>query len=156
MGRTPPNCIALDYGRRRVGVAGCVKGVSVAFGITTLIIRDLDDLCKQLDPILKERSIEEIILGFPLTLKDTPGTLKEEVLTLFDQLTDRGFVVRLVDEALSSKKAAGLLRKRKRKSQKEDFDRASAALILQEFLDGKLPPLSIEEISKYRTEANKS
>lgn len=149
------NLIALDYGRRRVGVAGCRAEVPIAFGITTLTVRGLDDLITQLRPILSERAAREIVLGFPLTLGDKPGVLKQEILQLANRFLSEGLVVHLVDEALSSRRAAGILRQRGRRAQKGDCDRASAALILQEFLDGRLPPLSPEEISRMQAEKSR-
>lgn len=142
------NLIALDYGRKRVGVAGCSSDVSVAFGITTLTIDSLRDLLIQLRPILESRQPSEILLGFPMTLNDTPGTLAGEILSLFGLLKDEGYTVHLVDEALSSSRAADLLRQRGKRARKEDHDRAAAAILLQEYLDGKLSPLSEVEISR--------
>jgi len=142
------NLIALDYGRRRVGVAGCGGEVSLAFGITTLTIRGLKDLLAQLNPILKERHCREILIGFPLTLGNKPGPLAPEILSLARQLEAEGLTVHLVDEALSSRRAAGILRQRGKRARKGDCDRTSAALLLQEYLDGLLPPISCAEISR--------
>jgi putative Holliday junction resolvase len=142
-----PDIIALDYGRRRVGVAGCKSGVSIAFGITTLEIKDIRELVDKLQPILEQRTVEEIVMGFPMTLEDKPGTLKLEILKVRELLRERGYKVHLVDEALSSRQAAELLQKRARRAQKQDVDRTAAALILQEYLDGHLPPLSEAEIN---------
>ncbi len=136
----------MDYGRRRVGVAGSSSGLNLVFGITTLTITGMADLLRQLEPILQERAVKEIILGFPLTLGNKPGTLTSEVLSLAQALIDRGLVVHLVDEALSSKLAEGVLRQRPGRSRKEDRDRAAAAWLLQEYLAGTLPPLSAAEI----------
>lgn len=144
------NLVALDYGRRRVGVAGCRSDVPIAFGLTTLTIKDPDDLISQLEPILRERSAKEIIVGFPLTLADKPGTLIPEILALTSRLQGRGWQVHLVDEALSSRRADEILQERGRRARKGDRDRASAALILQEFLDGRLPPISEEEIRRWQ------
>jgi len=135
------NLIALDYGRRRVGVAGCSGDVPIAFGITTLEINGLEDLPGKLKPILTERDVKEIIIGFPLTLGDRLGDLSGEILKLRRLLQAEGLSVRLVDEALSSRKANDLLHQRRRRIKKPDRDRTSAALILQEYLDGHLPPL---------------
>ena len=147
MNRSHGNLIALDYGRRRVGVAGCTGDVAIAFGITTLIIDSINHLIIQLEPILTERGVRDLIIGFPLTLGDKPGTLKDDILALREQLIKRGYSVRLVDEALSSRRAAELLKERGRRSDKEDFDRAAAALMLQQYLDGELPPLTEKELA---------
>ena len=148
MDKAAKGIIAIDYGRKRVGIAGCQAEISIAFGITTLVIQGLNDLLKQLEPILEERSVSEIVIGFPITLGDKPGTLKDDVLKFRERLTDEGYIVHLVDEALSSVKAAGKLQQRGRRAKKGDFDRTAAAIILQEYLDGYLPPLSEEEINQ--------
>lgn len=139
--------IALDYGRRRVGVAGCKGDHRIAFGITTLQIRDSNDLIAQLLPLLRERSVTEVVIGFPVTLGDKPGTLSKEVLALAGKLKTHGYHVHLVDEALSSLRASEMLRQRGKRTRKEDIDRSSAALILQEYLDGTLPPLDLRDFT---------
>jgi putative Holliday junction resolvase len=138
--------IALDYGQRRVGVAGCTGDLAIAFGITTLIIDNLNQLIGQLEPIFEGRQVREVVIGFPMTLGDRPGTLKDDILALRQQLLQRGYAVYLVDEALSSRQAGELLRERGRRSDKEDIDRTAAALILQQYLDGELPPLGEEDL----------
>lgn len=138
--------MALDYGRRRVGVAASEAGLDIAFGLTTLLIRGLNDLLAQLEPILAERQPGEIVIGLPLGLEGKPGPVTVDILNLARRLEQRGFPVVLVDEALSSRKAGELLRQRKKRSQKQDVDRTSAALFLQEYLDGLLPPLTADEI----------
>jgi putative Holliday junction resolvase len=143
--------LALDYGRRRVGVAAAEAGISIAFGVTTLLIRSLNDLAGQLEPILKQRQPRTIILGFPLGLEGRPGPVAGEILTLARRLQNNGWAVALVDEALSSRKAGHLLRSRGRRSSKEAVDRSAAAVLLQEYLDGQLVPLTEAEIQDLST-----
>lgn len=145
--------IALDYGRRRVGVAACSEAVPIAFGVATLLIDSSDDLISQLRGILAERKVTDVVIGVPISLGDHPGILLSEILDLKNRLESEGLAVHLVDEALSSCKADELLRRRGGKKYKEDRDRAAAALILQEYLDGFLPPLSEEELVKARRKA---
>jgi putative Holliday junction resolvase len=140
--------LALDYGRRRVGVAGAAPDLPIAFGLTTLVIRDLDDLMAQLEPILAQREADTVVVGFPLSLAGYAGPVAGDVLELARRLEARGLTVCLVDEALSSRRAGDMLRQRKKRGRKEDLDRASAALLLQEYLDGDLPPLTPEEIAR--------
>ncbi|TKJ40693.1 Holliday junction resolvase RuvX [candidate division LCP-89 bacterium B3_LCP] len=147
-GNAQPGIIALDYGRRRVGVAGTQKGLSIAFGITTLYIESITNLIDQLNPILVERSCSEVVLGFPITLGDKPGTIKADILELASRLRSRGLTVHLVDEALTSQHATDKLKQRGKRAAKGDTDRASAALLLQEFLDGYLPPLGDVDIGE--------
>ncbi|MFH1862227.1 MAG: Holliday junction resolvase RuvX [bacterium] len=138
--------LGVDYGRRRVGVAACPEAVSIAFGVTTLVIRDRSDLLDKLLEIIAERSVREVILGVPITLSGKPGTLAAEILELAEELKARGIPVRLVDEALSSRQAAELLRQRGKPIAKADTDRASATLLLQEYLDGHLPEIPAAEL----------
>lgn len=63
-GRTGRNLMALDYGRRRVGLAGSGADTSIAFGIETLQISGIEDLLEQLQPILKERKTDEILSAY--------------------------------------------------------------------------------------------
>jgi putative Holliday junction resolvase len=145
----PFNLLAIDYGKRRVGLAVCSAGSTIAFGLTTLTIKGFNDLIAQLKPILVERQVQRIIIGFPLTLSDRAGTIIGDIVYLKQRLQKDGYPVELVDEALSSRRATQLLNLRGKQSSKTDLDRTAAALILQEYLDGSLPPLSEQEIEQY-------
>jgi putative Holliday junction resolvase len=142
------NYLALDYGRRRVGVAAAEAGISIAFGVTTLLIHNLKDLLSQLEPILQQRQPQTIILGFPLGLEERPGPVAGDILSLRRDLQKAGWAVMLVDEALSSHTAASLLRNRGKRSPKEAVDRSAAAVLLQDYLDGRLSPLPEIEIQQ--------
>jgi putative Holliday junction resolvase len=144
--------IAVDYGRRRVGVAGCNDEVAIAFGLDTLQQDENQDLAECLAEIMIQRGVKDLVLGLPITLGDRPGDLCAEILTLADRLSQRGYKVHLVDEALSSRKAQAMLRQRGKRHRKEDRDRASAALLLQEYLDGQLPEIGAPWLEKIRLE----
>ncbi|MCX6639224.1 MAG: Holliday junction resolvase RuvX [bacterium] len=148
----PLNLLAIDYGKRRVGLAVCSAGSTIAFGLTTLTIKGFNDLIAQLKPILDERQVQRVVVGIPLTLSDRPGTIIGDIVYLKQRLQNDGYPVELVDEALSSRRAMNLLNLRGRQSSKTDLDRTAAALILQEYLDGSLPPLSEQEIERYRSD----
>jgi putative Holliday junction resolvase len=142
--------IAIDYGRRRIGVAGCHEDVPIAFGLDTLILDNLDEIPARIGNLLAERESNEVVLGLPISLGDRPGELCGEIIALAEALQTRGFVVHLVDEALSSRRAADVLRQRGKRPRKEDHDRVSAALLLQEYLDGRLPEFSREQIENMK------
>ena len=144
--------IAIDYGRRRVGVAASQDEISIAFGLDTLIIDHPNEILSGILSILAERDSREVVLGLPISLGDRPGELCGEIMALAEALQARGVIVHLVDEALSSKTAGALLRQRGRRQSKEDRDRAAAALLLQEYLDGKLPEFGREQIEKIKQE----
>jgi putative transcription antitermination factor YqgF len=132
-------------------VAASETGISIAFGLTTLAIRGLNDLLQQLEPIMAERRPGAVVIGVPLGLEGKPGPVTSDILALARRLEQKGLAVILVDEALSSRKAGEVLRQRGKRSQKEDVDRASAAILLQEYLDGLLPPLTEEDLQKCLT-----
>ena len=144
--------IAIDYGRRRVGVAVSQDEIGIAFGLDTLILDHPHEILPGILNILTERGSREVVLGLPISLGDRPGELCGEIIVLAEALQGRGIVVHLVDEALSSKTAGVMLRQRGRRPSKEDRDRASAAFLLQEYLDGRLPEFSREHIEKIKHE----
>jgi len=151
--------VALDYGRRRVGVAYAAPDVAIAFGWTTLTIRGARDLWEQLQRLLGERSADQVVIGLPVTLGDRPGALCAEILRLSERLEEAGYQVLLVDEALSSRRAADLQRQQGGRRPRAALDRTAAALLLQEYLDGLLPEFSQPEIAGLRkkiTSVNRS
>ncbi|MEE9911870.1 MAG: Holliday junction resolvase RuvX [Deltaproteobacteria bacterium] len=137
--------LGLDYGEKRIGVAVCDELGMTAQGLPTLIRKtkkhDLEILAKW----IRDYSIQEIVIGYPLRLDDSEGIQCEKV-SRFARLLDKTFSLPVIKwpETLSTKEAEEILissgvRWQKRK---EKVDRLAACLILQNFLDcaDKLKP----------------
>lgn len=128
--------LAIDYGRKRIGLAA-----NDPLGIAAHPIRTLEGAPEQaLDPIAalcEEREIDRIILGLPLNMDGSEGPMAKEVRTFGGWLTARtGRPVELFDERLSSFDARQQLRAVKRKKgDKGRIDAVAAARFLKDYME---------------------
>jgi putative holliday junction resolvase len=134
--------LAIDYGRRRIGLA-----ISDGLAITARPLatwtrsnrrRDLSrlrELCRALN-------VGTVIVGWPLHLDGRPGEMAVEAARFADRVRkELGLPVELVDERLSSHEARAALgeasmglRGRRRK---ETLDDVAAAVVLRDYLSHK-------------------
>jgi putative Holliday junction resolvase len=130
--------LAIDYGRRRIGLA-----LSDSLRITA---RPLDtwtrtnrrrDLAR-LREICRRHDVGEIVVGWPLRLDGTAGEMAEEASRFAERLRKHiGLRVELADERLSSWEARGTLEgteSRPKARRKRDLDEVAAAVILRDYL----------------------
>lgn len=128
--------MALDYGRKRVGVAVCD-----ALGITVTPLAFLPmhkGVAKDIQRIIQERSIEEIILGLPLNMQGEDSAMTQEVRAFGQTLQDMVSIpVHLYDERLTSQQAEQMLieNKQSRQKRKTTIDSAAAAVLLRAYLE---------------------
>lgn len=133
--------LALDYGKRRIGVALSDPTRTIASPLTTLVRRaGKRPPWAQIRQILEEGEVEEIVVGLPLDLAGEEGEWAREVRTFGDDLLRRfGLPVRWMDERLSSIRAEEAVRsiglRKKERERKERVDAAAAAIILQDYLE---------------------
>lgn len=137
--------LALDYGKKRIGVAVSDPTRTLATGLPTLEHRGLDALVAAVERLISEHGADEVLLGLPLDMDGTRGRRAQEVERVAAELRTRLSVpVSLWDERLSTVRAYRVLRESgvKAKRGKERVDRLSAVLILQGYLDsGSGPPV---------------
>lgn len=131
--------IALDYGRKRTGIAVTDDLQIIASGLTTIQTHDLFPFLKT---YFSENTVEAIILGEPKRLDGSDTHSSEDVRKLKEKLgTTFALPVYMVDERFTSKMAfqtmidSGL--KKKQRQNKALVDEISATIILQSYLETK-------------------
>jgi putative Holliday junction resolvase len=133
--------LALDVGGKRTGMAVSDEEGIFAFPLQTV---ETSKLVVEIRNLMRERTLEAIVMGMPVNLKNeaTDGTikakqvfagLKKEFPALEISTIDERFTSRMAKDAL----LAGGMKKSDRR-QKENTDKVSAALILQSYLEQKL------------------
>ena len=130
--------LGLDYGTKRVGVAISDELGLTAQGIATIAVRNRRQLIGEIERIVRARTVEAIVLGYPLRLDNSEGIQCEKVKSFARSLSMRLSVpVVLHDETLTTKDAEEILRNGgiRGKRRKEAVDKLAAALILQSYLD---------------------
>ena len=135
---TEKRFLGLDIGTKRIGIA-----ISDPLGIFAqplkTISRQPDDVsASEIFQLYKEFNAEEIIAGLPKHMNGTIGEQANDVLAYVKILEEKlNKKVLLEDERLTSKSAERILVEQKKKPSRNKAltDMASAAIILQQYLN---------------------
>jgi putative Holliday junction resolvase len=132
--------IAIDYGKKRTGLAVTDPLQIIASGLATV---PTEQLVRYLKQYLEKEGVEEIILGHPKGLDGRDTDITAKVDKFFSQL-QKLFPeqrITLVDERYTSKMAfqamidSGL--SKKDRQNKALIDEISATILLQGYLQGR-------------------
>lgn len=134
-----PKIIALDIGGKRTGVAETDPLQIIATPRDTV---PTESLLQFLEKVFSEDSYSTIVVGDPLNLdggdSDNSQNVREMVVKLQERFPDTSII--LQDERFSSKLALkGMIQsgmKKKKRQKKGEIDKVSAAIILQDYLNG--------------------
>ena len=130
--------LAVDYGRKRIGLA-----ISDEMGLTARPLETLErtnrrDDIRRLREVVKKHGVGRIVVGKPVRLDGSAGEMAEEAARFAARLErELRLPVEMLDERLSSWEAQGTTsaRKPKRGKQEAGVDAVAAAVILREFLE---------------------
>ena len=130
--------LGIDYGRKRIGLAVSDPLYITAQALSTLHRGDAENDMAALEVLIREREVDEVVVGLPKNMDGSLGASAREALAFADELRARfQLAVHMVDERLSTvrahkvMKSAGLSRKKRT----ESADKVAAQLILQSYLD---------------------
>ena len=132
--------LGLDLGSKTLGIATSDLTETLATTLTTLRFKDenYDELVSMLEPIIKENSIDKIVLGLPKNMDNTLGERAEITLEFKKKLESKyNIEVIMEDERLTSviSNQVMLMADVSRKKRKKKVDGIAAQLILQGYLD---------------------
>ncbi len=134
--------LGIDYGTRRIGLAAGDE-LGIATPLPALVVAELAGRRRALAEVIRQRRIEEIVLGYPLNMDGSAGFKAKEMEALAVELREEfGLKVNLVDERLTSHIAEqGMNQKQLREIRAKGIvDSRAAAVILQDYLDQRFPP----------------
>jgi putative holliday junction resolvase len=130
--------LALDLGKRRIGLAISDPMRITAQGLPNLVrTRKRDDL-DALGALIREREVGLILLGNPLNMRGSEGRQSNWVREFAADVEKRlGVPVQLWDERLTSVEAGRVLRSSGISIEKRAaaVDKLSAVILLQSYLD---------------------
>jgi putative Holliday junction resolvase len=134
----PSRILALDVGKKRIGIA-----VSDPLGITAQGLPNLERTRKRddfdaLERLIREREVGMILVGNPINMGGVEGRQSAWVREFAEALGQRtGLPVRLWDERLTTVEAGRVLRESGIGIEKRAaaVDRLSAVILLQSYLD---------------------
>ncbi|MSP26362.1 MAG: Holliday junction resolvase RuvX [Myxococcales bacterium] len=129
---------ALDLGKARVGVAISDELGLLAHPRPALDGRNLKALLASLSALAVAESLTRFVVGMPRTLDDRTGIAAQRAVRFCEKLANHTRCeVELIDERLTTVEASRRLREggADRRQERERIDSASAAIILQQWLD---------------------
>ena len=132
--------LAIDYGKKRTGIAVSDPLQMIAGGLTTVPTTGLMDF---LLDYLKRESVERIVIGHPKQMNNEDSENMKRIVPFVNQLKKRlpDVPLEMVDERFTSVLAHqamidGGLKKKDRRN-KALVDEISAVIILQSYLESK-------------------
>ncbi|MBE9199329.1 MULTISPECIES: Holliday junction resolvase RuvX [unclassified Nodularia (in: cyanobacteria)] len=142
---TPPeqpqpfiSALGLDFGRKRMGVAGCDGTGLIATGLTTIERTSFERDVQQIRNLVNERQVQVLVIGLPYSMDGTLGFQARQVQKFAKKLAKAlQLPVEYVDERLTSFQAEQLLIAENRSPSRHKglIDRKAASIILQQWLD---------------------
>ncbi len=141
--KRPQRVLAIDYGRRRLGLAVSDVLRLLARPLTTLTRTNRRQDLARLGAVARQHGVAQVVVGLPLRMDGTAGEMAEEARAFAARLQKAlGLPVKLVDERLTSWEAEQGVAERtparrigdRRAKRRPDTDSRAAALILEEYL----------------------
>lgn len=130
--------LAIDYGRRRIGLAKSDPTGLIASALTTLEVKSQRDALEQIGSFISDINPDGIVVGYPLMPSGDKSDKCLEVDRFVEELQSvyEG-PIHKVDERYSTVEAADVIHAHGKKvgQDKKRLDRLAAVIILQRFLD---------------------
>ncbi|MFQ3615489.1 MAG: Holliday junction resolvase RuvX [Cyanobacteriota bacterium] len=136
------SALGLDVGRKRIGVAGCDGTGLIATGLETIERRSFAEDVARLRELVEARQATVLVVGLPYKLDGEVGAQARQVQRFAERLgAALNLPVEYVDERLTSVAAEELIHAEGRSPSQHKglIDRKAAAIILQQWLDGRSP-----------------
>ena len=130
-----PRVMALDLGRKRVGVAFSDETAFMCIDALAFVVRDDRDLIKQIEKLVDERDVAEIVVGYPINLKGERTETTRWAERIYYLLKERyHFPVNLLDDRMTTALAERFVPRNERKKDRSKVDAVAASLLLADYL----------------------
>ena len=129
--------LAVDFGRRRIGLAICDELQLTVRGLPTLVVSNFKDSVIAVARVAREEEVRLVVVGLPLNMDGTKGEMAQTAEDFASKLSDPcGVSIVTFDERLSSAGAKNEMQMMgiKTKKKKGVVDRLAAVLILETYL----------------------
>lgn len=130
--------LAIDYGRRRIGMAISDPFRITAQSLPTLIVQSADEALSEIRTIIKEKTVVEIVVGMPYNLKGEKTASAQNVEKFIEHLKSTFHLpIHQWDERWTTIEAHRTIHEfgKSPSRNKEKVDQISALIILQSFLN---------------------
>jgi putative Holliday junction resolvase len=139
-GKPLTRILAIDYGRKRIGLA--LSDPMRIFAYPLITIQNSHSFFNELTKIFEAKEIGEVVLGLPITEGGEKSILHDEIMRLKEKIEKVFSVeVNLWDESFSSSIASEIIiqtvKKKSKRRDKSLIDKNAAAVILTEYMNSK-------------------
>jgi RNAse H-fold protein YqgF len=138
--QTMGKIMAIDYGKKRCGIAVTDDMQIIASGLETIETSDIFEFLKK---YFVENQVDSIVVGLPTDLKGNLSEVETEILKFLERFKSEFPEVEIdrFDERFTSKMASFFIsqsgKSKKKREEKGLIDKVSATIILQNFLEQK-------------------
>jgi len=137
---TGSRILAIDYGRRRIGLAISDERRLTGRPLRTLTRTNRRNDLRRLREIARECAVGLLIVGHPLNMDGSEGEMAGEAARFAARLRkELGLPVELADERLSSWEAEQIVAAASPRGRPRATDEIAAAVILREYLERSRP-----------------
>ena len=133
--------LAIDYGKKRCGLAATDDLQMIASGLDTV---DTSVLLEYLKKYFIQNQVDKIVIGFPVDLRGNISEVEGDILKFVENFQNvfPEIGVERFDERFTSKIASYFIsqsgKNKKQRQEKGLIDKVSATLILQQYLEKKI------------------
>jgi len=132
--------LAIDYGRKRIGLALSDEMGLTAQPFSTLARTNRKSDIHRLREICRANGVQQIVVGHPVKMSGETGEMADEAARFATRLEkELGIAVELLDERLTSWEAEQIVAESKPAARRKrgSLDDVAAAIILREYLNNK-------------------
>jgi putative holliday junction resolvase len=134
-GSKPPRILAIDYGRKRIGLALSDELGLTAQPLGTLSRTNRQDDVRRLRGICREHGVRHIVVGYPVHMSGEASEMADEAARFSARLKkELGIDTELYDERLTSWEARKTVSETKGK-RRGSVDDVAAAVLLRDYLE---------------------
>lgn len=128
--------LAIDYGRKRIGLALSDELGATAQPLLTIQRTNRRDVIRRLREICAKHGVAQIIVGHPLHMTGEAGEMAAEAASFAMRLSkELGIETELVDERLTTWEARQTMTETKSRRKGEPIDAIAAAVLLRDYLE---------------------
>lgn len=130
--------IAIDYGKKRTGVAVTDDLQLIASGLTTV---ETSELISFLKNYISQNDVDGLVVGYPIDLRGNISGVEADIFSFLEQFKKEFQSIKIfrMDERFTSKIASFFIsqsgKNKKQRQSKALIDKVSATIILQNFLE---------------------
>jgi putative holliday junction resolvase len=138
--RTPTRVLAIDYGRKRMGLALSDELGLAARPLSTFVRTNRQNDIRRLRQLCRQHGVAQIVVGSPVHMSGQTSRMAEEAARFAARLQNElGIPVELQDERLTSWEAEQMSAELKLSSRPRGapLDDIAAAILLREYLERK-------------------